>query len=79
MKPRTRARGTALQILYEIDLVDHPIGTTIKNRIDDEGLEDRLANFVSEIVRGIWPVLLHQEPAKYHWESASRPSAVHLP
>jgi len=56
MKPRTRARGTALQILYEIDLVDHPIGTVLKHRIDDEELEDRLVDFVSQIVRGIWPV-----------------------
>ncbi len=56
MKPRTRARGTALQILYEIDLVDHPLGTALKHRLDDAELEDRLVNFVSLLVRGIWPI-----------------------
>ncbi|MBL7161670.1 MAG: transcription antitermination factor NusB [Anaerolineales bacterium] len=59
MKPRTRARGTALQILYEIDLVDHPLGTVLKHRLDDAELEDRLVDFVSQIVRGIWPIRLH--------------------
>ncbi len=56
MKPRTRARGTALQILYEIDLVDHPLGTALKYRLDDAELEDRLADFVSQLVRSIWPI-----------------------
>jgi N utilization substance protein B len=56
MKLRTRARGTALQILYEIDLVGHSIGTTMKNRLDDAGLEDRLTDFVENIVRGVWPI-----------------------
>jgi len=56
MKPRTRARGTALQILYEIDLVDHSLGTALKYRLDDADLEDRLVDFVSQLVRGIWPI-----------------------
>ena len=56
MKPRTRARGTALQILFEIDLVDHPLGTTLKHRIENAELEDRLVDFVSQLVRGIWPM-----------------------
>jgi N utilization substance protein B len=56
MKLRTRARGTALQILYEIDLVGHSIGTTMKHRLDDAGLEDRLIEFVENIVRGVWPI-----------------------
>lgn len=55
MKPRTRARGTALQILYEIDLVDHQLGTVLKNRLDDVDLEERLEDFIANIVRGIWP------------------------
>ncbi|MBC8509721.1 MAG: transcription antitermination factor NusB [Anaerolineales bacterium] len=56
MKPRTRARGTALQVLYEIDLVDHPLGTALKCRLDEAELEDRLVDFVSLLVRGIWPI-----------------------
>jgi N utilization substance protein B len=56
MKPRTRARGTALQILYEIDLVSHPMEDTIKNRLSAVELPDRLADFVVQIVRGVWPI-----------------------
>lgn len=56
MKPRTKARGTALQILYEVDLVDHPLGTALKHRLNEAQLEDRLVDFVSQIVREIWPM-----------------------
>lgn len=56
MKLRTRARGTALQILYEIDLVDHPLGRTIEYRLKEVNVEDRLADFIIEIVRGVWPM-----------------------
>jgi N utilization substance protein B len=56
MKPRTRARGTALQVLFEIDLVDHPLGTALKHRLDEVELEDRLVEFVTQIVRGVWPI-----------------------
>ncbi len=56
MKPRTRARGTALQILYEIDLVGHQLGTTLKFRLDDANVEERLAEFVTQLVRGVWPM-----------------------
>ncbi len=56
MKPRTRARGTALQILYEVDLVGHPLGEVLQNRLREADLEDRLAAFVIEIARGVWPV-----------------------
>ncbi|MBM3144991.1 MAG: transcription antitermination factor NusB [Chloroflexi bacterium] len=56
MKPRTRARGAALQVLYEIDLVDHPLGTVLKHRLDDVELEARLEEFVSQLVRGVWPM-----------------------
>lgn len=56
MKPRTRARSTALQILYEIDLVEHPLGSVLKQRLDEANLEERLIEFVSKIVREIWPM-----------------------
>ena len=56
MKPRTKARGVALQILYEVDLVEHPLGSALQYRLQETKLEDRLANFVSEIVLGIVPV-----------------------
>ena len=57
MKPRTRARGTALQVLYEIDLVNHPIGTVLEHRLTDVALDDRLANFVHQIVLGVHPMI----------------------
>jgi N utilization substance protein B len=56
MKPRTRARGIALQALYEIDLVGHPIGTVLEHRLADASIEDRLVEFTEKIVRGVWPM-----------------------
>ncbi len=40
MKPRTRARSIALQALYEIDLVGHPIGTALEYRLEEADLEE---------------------------------------
>jgi len=56
MKPRTRARSIALQALYEIDLVGHPIGTVLEDRLADASLEERLIEFTEKIVRGVWPM-----------------------
>lgn len=56
MKPRTRARGVALQALYEIDLVGHPIGEVIQNRLAESDLNDRHKKFVHDIVTGVWPI-----------------------
>lgn len=57
MKPRTRARGTALQALYEIDITGHPAGTVLQHRFEDSDLEDRLENFAQEIVVGVLPLI----------------------
>ena len=56
MKPRTRARSTALQALYEIDLVGHPLGTVLEFRLEDASLEERLVEFTRKIVQGVWPM-----------------------
>ena len=56
MKPRTRARSIALQALYEIDLVGHPIGTVLEHRLQDAALEDRLVKFTKSITLGVWPM-----------------------
>ena len=56
MKPRTKARSLALQVLYEIDLVDHPLGTALKFRLEEDPLDERLAEFVQAIVQGVWPI-----------------------
>lgn len=59
MKHRTRARCIALQVLYEIDLVGHPIGVVLEERLAserelDSPLDDRLVEFVNQIVLGVW-------------------------
>jgi N utilization substance protein B len=57
MKPRTRARGLALQALYEIDIAGHPPGQVLAERIADDPLEESLLNFTSQIVLGILPIV----------------------
>ena len=44
MKPRTRARALALQVLYEIDLTNHPPTEVLKTRLEDTSLSDDLAD-----------------------------------
>ena len=56
MKPRTRARGIALQALFEIDLVNHPPGDVLKHRLEESTLDERLSEFVRQIVTGVWPI-----------------------
>lgn len=53
MKSRTRARGIALQVLYEVDLSGHAPGEAIRERLLEEPLEPKHARFVSEIVQGV--------------------------
>jgi len=56
MKPRTKARGVALQAVYEIDIADHGIGTVLESLFADAGLDQRLEEFARKIVRGIVPI-----------------------
>lgn len=56
MKDRTKARGVALQALYELDLTGHPAGRVIQSRLEEADLDDKLENFVREIVLGVWPI-----------------------
>jgi N utilization substance protein B len=57
MKSRTKARGVALQVLYEYDLTGHPLGNALDERLQDENLEDQLGQFASQIVSGIIPII----------------------
>jgi len=57
MKTRTRARSVALQALYEIDIAGHSPGSVIQERLVDNELEPGLAEFVREIVLGVWPMV----------------------
>jgi len=57
MKPRTRARSAALQALYEIDLVNHPVEIVLNERLAEVDLDDTLSEFVRQIVYGVWPMV----------------------
>lgn len=53
---RTRARGIALQALYEMDMSDHLINSILKERFDAVKLDESLQNFVESIVLGVAPI-----------------------
>jgi N utilization substance protein B len=57
MKPRTRARGIALQALFEFDLVGHSPKRVINYRVNDLSLDSSLADFAREIVLGVSPMV----------------------
>ncbi|MFH2039453.1 MAG: transcription antitermination factor NusB [Chloroflexota bacterium] len=56
MKARTRARGVALQALYEIDMANHPVGVVLENRLEEGTLNDELQDFIRQIVAGVVPI-----------------------
>ena len=56
MKPRTRARALALQVLYEVDIANHPPGEVLKLRLEETPLAEELAEFARQIIFGILPI-----------------------
>ncbi len=56
MKSRTRARGLALQALYEIDIANHPPAQVLQMRLEDSPLTDELAEFARQIIFGVLPL-----------------------
>ncbi len=56
MKPRTRARSLALQVLYEVDIANHPPGEIFKLRLEESPLADDLAEFARQIIFGTLPL-----------------------
>jgi len=56
MKSRTRARGLALQALYEIDIANHPPADVLRERLEEVDLTDDLAEFAREIIFGVLPL-----------------------
>ena len=56
MKDRTRARGIALQALYELDITNHPVGTVLQERASESGMSDELIHFFRSIVLGVLPI-----------------------
>jgi len=67
MKPRTRARALALQVLYEVDIANHLPGEVFQARLEETPLSDELAEFARQIIFGILPIAheLDQLIAKY--------------
>lgn len=56
MKARTRARSIALQVLYEIDMANHPMGEVLTHRMEEETLSDEQQEFARVIVSGVMPI-----------------------
>lgn len=56
MKPRTRARAIALQVLYETDLSNHLPGDVLKTRLEETELSEEHAEFARKIIFGVHPL-----------------------
>ena len=67
MKPRTRARSLALQVLYEVDLANHPPGEIYQLRLEETPLSEELSKFARQIIFGVLPLsqTLDQIIARY--------------
>jgi len=53
MKSRTKARGIALQVLFEIDMMGHLPGQAFDNRMEEEPLDENLMEFSRQIIFGV--------------------------
>ncbi len=61
---RHQARQIALQALFEIDLVEHPIGAVLAGRFDDEpGLSPQMQEYCRQLVAG---VVRHRDLLDYY-------------
>lgn len=56
MKPRTRARSLALQVLYEVDIANHPPADVLRSRLNDSPLSNELSDFARQIIFGVLPL-----------------------
>ena len=56
MKPRTRARSLALQVLYEVDLANHPPADAFRSRLEESPLSNKLSDFARQIIFGVLPL-----------------------
>jgi N utilization substance protein B len=68
MKPRTKARALALQVLYEVDVAPHHLpGDVYKERLEETPLSADLAEFARQIIFGVLPLTteLDQSISKY--------------
>jgi N utilization substance protein B len=53
LQVRRRARIAALQALYEIDCVNHPVGIVMQRRIEDADLPADGQTFFCRVVQGV--------------------------
>lgn len=56
MKSRTRARSLALQVLYEVDIANHPPADIYRLRLEENPLPDNVADFARQIIFGVLPL-----------------------
>ena len=56
MKPRTKARALALQVLYEVDVANHPPADVFKMRLEESPLSPELSEFARQIIFGVIPL-----------------------
>jgi N utilization substance protein B len=55
MKLRTKARGIALQVLYEIDMANHNPVEVLELRLSQTSLDEQVEAFARKLVLGIIP------------------------
>jgi N utilization substance protein B len=67
MKPRTKARSLALQVLYEVDVAHHPPGEVFRERLEEMPLNDTLAEFARRIVFGVLPIAAELDEVIAHY------------
>lgn len=56
MKSRTRARSLALQVLYEVDIANHPPADIYRLRLEENPLPEDVAAFARQIIFGVLPL-----------------------
>ncbi len=63
---RHQARSLALQVLYEIDSTNHPVGIVLNERLESGSYLEETRQLTSRLVQGIWEhkvtldVLIHR-------------------
>lgn len=57
MKPRTRARSLALQVLFEVEMTGHSPAEVYQYRLEDMPLSNDLADFGRMIIYGVLPLV----------------------
>ncbi len=57
MKARTKARGIALQVLYEFDVTEHSPYASLEYRLEEDPIDANLVQFTTDIVSGVIPII----------------------